>query len=249
MICNNCGKDIPDDARVCPVCGRLTSVVTAYVQPRPTITITPPMQDAPPQPAHPPKPAQPVRPPRPSQPVKKQKPTAARVFVVIFTVAAVLAEMGLIFLWFWPSILVTDAGSADSVTLYSMHALCRASVPYMSYILCGLCTVEALFTLTPLLRKFAERRRRLLIPKLMTILIGACYAIPYLIPGIADDISALVGGGRICHNNPFTTACFWLFVLLCVISELTIRNMRLVYERKLDTLRTQLSACGIPPNA
>lgn len=236
MTCRKCGKEMPAGAAVCPACG---ASVVPEVQPRPTVTVVPPYAQPPVQPA-PPKPV-------PAPPPRKRRPTGARVWVVILSVLSALLELGIIFLWFWPTIRVTDDTSAASVTLLSMHSLCRDAAPYMSYIVPALCAVAALFTLAPLLRRYAEQRRRLWIPKLCTLLIAACYAVPYLVTRLAAAIASLTGGGRISHVNPFTAVCLALIILLWITSELTIRNMRLVLEHRAEDLRAQLLAYDIQP--
>lgn len=238
MTCRKCGKELPAGATVCPACG---APVVPEVAPRPTVTIVPPVSEAPP--AHP---AHPAPAPTPLPP-KKRKPTGARVLTVILTILALLMELALIFLWFWPTIRAVSDYDPSSVTLYSMHTLCREKAVYLSYILVGLCAVAALFTLAPLLPRFADKRKRLLVPKLCTLLIAACYAIPYLVSSIAAAIQSLTGGMTISHSNPFTAVCLALLILLWVISELTIRNMRQVLEHRVEDLRAQLLAYDIPP--
>lgn len=235
MTCRKCGKEVPAGAAVCPACG--TSVVPD-VAPRPTVTVVPPAAEIPP--------VRPVPPPAPVPP-EKRRPTAARIFVILFTVLAIMTELGLAVLWFWPAIPVTDHYGYNSLTLWSMHAMCREAAPYFSYILPVLCAAAALFTLAPLLHKFAEKRKRLPIPKLCTVLIAACYALPYLISPIADSMAAVIGGGTVSHINPFTAACLALFILLYVVSDLTVCNMRLVMEHRIEDLRAQLRSCNIQP--
>ena len=64
---------------------------------------------------------------------------------------------------------------------------------------------------------------------------------------IAAAIQSLTAGMTISHSNPFTTVCLGLLILLWVISELTIRNMRQVLEHRVEDLRAQLLAYDIQP--
>ena len=220
MVCPNCKHEINPLARVCPTCG--TPVAGAGVAP--TVVI--------------PSPAPEALPP-------KRGVTAARVFVIIFCVLALLLNALLACAWFMPAIRVVTRGG--SIRFYSMYQFCRDSAAYLTYIVCGLCFVSAVFCVIPLFRYFAARRCRLLIPKLATLLCAACYAVPYLAASIAQSVTAMVNGGDISHSNPFTGVCLGLFILLCVTSELSIYNRRLVNEHKIADLRAQLTAHGIRP--
>ena len=218
MVCPNCKHELNPQARVCPTCG--TPVPGA-----PTVVITPPMQGSP-------------------SSIRRQGVTAARVFTIIFTILAMAMNGGLIAFWFLESVTVT---APDSVASYSMYEICRDVAPYLTYIVVAACALSIIFCLFPLFKKFADKRIRFIIPKLMAIVCGACYAVPYVGTKLVKAISAAVKGGDVAHNNPFTTICFWLFVLLIVMGELTSRNRYLVQRGRADTLRSQLEAYGIKP--
>lgn len=225
MVCPNCKHELNPQARVCPTCG--TPVVAAPGVP--TVVIAPPIQSG-------------------QTPRKKNKITAARVFVVLFCLVAIAANGALVAFWFLPSIQVTSQTSASSVTLYSMFEICRKPAPYLTYALIAECVVSIVFCMIPLFKKFANKRQMLIIPKLMCLLSAACYATPYLAASMALRVKAAVKGGEVCHSNPFTAICLGLFLLLWLISELTIRNRRLYNERKIKILKEQLTSYGIKPD-
>lgn len=225
MVCPNCKHELNPQARVCPTCG--TPVPGARV---PTVVISPPNQDD----------ALPVK--------KKNKVTAARVFVVLFCLVAMIANGALIAFWFLPSIRATNDASGASITLYSMFEICRGPAPYLTYALIAECIVSIVFCMIPLFKNFANRRQTLIIPKLMCILSAACYATPYVVARIVPQVNAFLKGGQVSHCNPFTAICLVLFLLLWITGELTIRNRRLHYERQIEALKDQLNSYGIKPD-
>ena len=220
MVCPNCKHEVNPQARVCPTCG---TQLTAG--PVPTVVIPPLVQEQ----ALPP----------------KRGVTAARVFVIIFCLVAVALNALMAWAWFLDAVKVTSRGG--SVRTYSMFQLCRDAAPYLTWIVCGLCFVSAVFCVLPLFKRFADRRSRLLIPKLATLLCAVCYAVPHTVASVVENVNALINGGRVCHSNPFTTICLALFILLCVTAELSICNRRLVNEHRVEDLRAQLTAHGIRP--
>lgn len=220
MVCPNCKHEVNPQARVCPTCG--TPLVAGPV---PTVVVPPPVQDQ-------------------ALPAKRGV-TAARVFVIIFCLAAVVLNGLLAWSWFLSAVEVVSKGG--SVRIYSMYQLCHDAAPYLTWIVCGLCFVSAVFCVIPLFKHYANRRSRLLVPKLATLLCAVCYAVPYTVMSIAKTVTALVNGGDISHCNPFTTICLALLILLYVTSELSILNRRLVHEHQLEDLRAQLTAHGIRP--
>ncbi len=226
MVCSNCKHELNPLARVCPTCG--TPVPGALAVP--TVVVAPPSQGG-----------------RP--PVKKDKLTATRVFIVLFCLLAIAANGALIAFWFLPSIQVTSAASASSITLYSMFELCRNAAPYLTYALIAECVVSIIFCMVPLFKKYANRRRPLIIPKLMTLLIAGCYATPYLVSSVYLKVKALLKGGQVAsHCNPFTLICLGLLILLYITGELTIRNRRLYHQRQIKILQDQLTSYGIKPD-
>ena len=228
MVCPNCKHELNPQARVCPTCG--TPVPGA--RPVPTVVVTPPVQGGPAP--------EPLR--------KKNKVTASRVFIVLFCLVAMAANGALIAFWFLPSIRVTNDTASASVTLYSMFDICRGPAPYLTYALIAECIISIVFCMVPLFKKYANRRRMLIIPKLMCILSAACYATPYLVARMVLQVNAFLKGGRVSHCNPFTAICLGLFLLLWLTSELTIHNRRLYHERQIEALRDQLNSYGIKPN-
>ena len=221
MVCSNCKHELNPLARVCPTCGT-------------------------PAPGATPAPAAMVQPPVPEALPPKRGVTAARVFVVIFCVMAVVLNALLAASWFIPAVRVTTRGG--SIRTYSMYQLCQGA-SYLTWTVCALCFLSAVFCVIPLFRHYAARRCRLLIPKLMALLCAGCYAAPYLVVSIAKTVTGLVNGGEIDHSNPFTSICLGLFILLCVTSELSILNRRLVSKHQIEDLRAQLTAHGIRPVA
>ena len=219
MVCPNCKHEVNSLARVCPTCG---AQLTAG--PAPTVVVQPLAQDqAPP----------------------KRGVTAARVFVILFCLASVVLNGLMVWSWFLTAVRVTSRGG--SVRTWSMYRLCQSAAPYLTWIVCGLCLVSAVFCVIPLFKRYADRRSRLIVPKLMTVLCAVCYAVPYTVASIVESVHALINGGQVSHSNPFTTICLVLFILLCVTSELSILNRRKVYERRIEDLRAQLTAHGIRP--
>ena len=219
MVCPNCKHEVNPQARVCPTCG--TPLVAG---PAPTVVIPPPAQEAMPA---------------------KRGVTAARVFVIIFCLAAVVLNALLAWSWFIPAVRVTSRGG--SVRMWSMYRLCQSAAPYLTWIVCGLCFVSAAFCVIPLFKRYAARRSRLLVPKLMTLLCAVCYAVPYTATSVAKTVTTLINGGSVCHCNPFTAICLALFILLCITAELSLLNRRQVYEHRIEDLRAQLTAHGIRP--
>ena len=219
MVCPNCKHEVNSLARVCPTCG--TQLVAGPV---PTVVIPPPAQEALPA---------------------KRGVTAARVFVIIFCLAAVGLNGLLAWSWFLSAVEVVSKGG--SVRTYSMYQLCSSAAPYLTWIVCGLCFVSAVFCVIPLFKHYADRRTRLLAPKLATILCAVCYAVPYTVVSVAKVVTAVINGGDVSHSNPFTTICLALFILLCVTAELSAYNRRLVNEHRIEDLRAQLTAHGIRP--
>lgn len=218
MICPNCKHELNPQARVCPTCG--TPVSGA-----PTVVIAPP--------------------PQAQEPPEKRGVTGPRVFVIIFCLLAAVANGLMAWSWFLPAIRVTAKNGV--VKLYSMYQICYDIAPYMTYILCALCAISFIFCLLPLLPYYANRRSRLFIPKLMCVLSAVCYALPYWAASIAHNVNVLINGGTVSHSNPFTTLCLVLFILLCLASEFTIWNRRLVHEHRIEDLEQQLRSHGIPP--
>lgn len=219
MVCPNCKHEVNPQARVCPTCG-----TPLAAGPAPTVVIQPLAQEAMPA---------------------KRGVTAARVFVIIFCLAAAALNGLLAGSWFVTAVRVTSRGG--SVRVWSMYRLCRDAAPYLTWIVCGLCFVSALFCVIPLFSHYANRRNRLLIPKLAALLCAVCYAVPYTVTSVAKTVTALINGGSVCHGNPFTAVCLALLVLLCVTSELSILNRRKVQEHQIEDLRAQLTAHGIRP--
>lgn len=219
MVCPNCKHEVNPQARVCPTCG--TPLVAG---PAPTVVIAPPAQEAMPA---------------------KRGVTAARVFVIIFCLVAVALNALLAWSWFLDAVKVTSRGG--SVRTWSMYELCQSAAPYLTWIVCGLCFVSAVFCVIPLFKHYAARRCRLLIPKLTTILCAVCYAVPFTVVRIAKTAAAMVNGGDVSHSNPFTTICLALFILLCITAELSLLNRRQVHEHQIEDLRAQLNAHGIRP--
>lgn len=231
MVCPNCKHEINPQARVCPTCG--TPIPGA--PPAPTVVVQPVTNGAPP-----------VSP----APRKKKKVTAARVFAVILLVLAVVMNGALVAFWFWPSITVTGGvaeGSANSVTLISMYDITWRAAPWLTIAVCVLCGLSAIFCIVPLFRGQSIKRKRLIIPKLAAILCALGYAIPYLVSSISYKINALLQGGDVSHNNPFTTICFWLFVAVCIAADLTVHHMDVIQRRQIQDLKDQLTAHGIQP--
>ncbi len=221
MVCPNCKHEVNPLARVCPTCGTpLTSG-----GPAPTVVIPAPVQEQ----ALPP----------------KRGVTAARVFVIIFCLTAMALNAALAWSWFMPALRVVTRGG--STRFYSMYQLCRQDAPYLTYIVCALCFLSAVFCVIPLFKRYANRRCRLLLPKLMAILCAGCYAAPYLVARISKGVTAMINGGKVCHGNPFTAICLGLFLLLCLTAELTSYNRRLVTQHQIEDLRAQLTAHGIRP--
>lgn len=229
MVCPNCNHELNPFARVCPTCG--TPISTTL--PVPTVVIAPPAPGG-------------LRKP-PSKPRKKKKVTAARVFVVIFCLLAVVMNAALVAFWFLPSIRVTDNASPSSVSLYSMYGLTWGIAPYLTVIICVLCAISAAFCMVPLFKKHSVKRKRLIIPKLMTILCAVCYAVPYLVVSLAKKIDALINGGAVSHQNFFTLICLCLFVLLCITAELTALHTSIIRKRQIEDLKAQLTEHGIQP--
>ena len=221
MVCPNCKHELNSQARVCPTCG--TPVPGA-----PTVVVTPPG-------------------PRGAVVPRKKYVSAARVFTVIFCLVAVAAFGAMIAFWFLPAIQVTDNKSPASVTLFSMHALCRNAVPYLTYAIIAFGVVGALFCLLPLFKCFANKRCIMIVPKLMCVFSAVCYAVPYTVAQVARAVTAMTGGGKVQHSNPFTTICFGLLILLYVIGGLTSRNRFLVQRNRIETLEDQLGSYGIRP--
>ncbi len=224
MVCSNCKHELNPLARVCPTCG--TPVPGA-------------------QPAVPGVPTGPMPTPR------KSYVNAWRVFAVIFCVLAILLNGALIAFWFWESIRVTGGvaeGSAASVTFYSMYEICRQTAPFITYIVVAACAISIIALIIPLFRKFANRRRRFLVPKLMAVVCAVCYAVPYTVARIAYSIQAMLDGGKVDHSNPFTTICLALLIVLFIAGELTIRNRHVVQRTQIADLQAQLKAAGIKPN-
>ena len=228
MVCPNCKHELSPYARVCPTCG----TPAPAVQPVPTVVIAPPAQA-----------------PTPTKLPKKKKLTAARVFTVLFCLVAIAAACALVWAWFMPFIAVySDAFDGNSSTGMSMYALCVDNAPYITFVVIGLCAVCIGFCLIPLFKKFSAKRNRLLIPKIATLLCGACYAFPFVWPGIVPDINSKITGWQ-AHVNPFTCICLGLFLLLCITAELTIRHRTVTANREIEYLKAKLAANGIDPEA
>ena len=221
MVCPNCKHELNPQARVCPTCG--TPVPGA-----PTVVVTPPGPKGGPAP-------------------KKKYVSAARVFTIIFCLLAVAMNGALIAFWFLPAIQVTDNTAPASVTLFSMHALCHDAVPYLTYAIIALSVISAIFCILPLLKYFANRRCMMIVPKIATVLCAVCYAIPYTVSRVVHSVMVMTGGGKVQHDNPFTTICFGLIILLYIIGGLTSRNRYLVQRRRIETLEDQLNSYGIHP--
>lgn len=219
MVCPNCKHEVNPQARVCPTCG-----TPLAAGPAPTVVIPPPAQEAMPA---------------------KRGVTAARVFVILFCLAAVVLNGLLAWSWFLDAVRVTSRGG--SIRTYSMYRLCQGAAPYLTWIVCGLCFLSAVFCVIPLFRHYADRRCRLLVPKLTTLLCAGCYAVPFTVVSVAKAAAAIVNGGDISHSNPFTTICLALLVLLYITSELSLLNRRKVNEHRIEDLRAQLTAHGIRP--
>ena len=227
MVCPNCKHELNPLARVCPTCG----------------TPVPGAQPAAPAAAA--APAGPMPAPR------KSYVNAWRVFTVILCLVAIAMNGLLIACWFWEAIRVTGGvadNSAASVTFYSLYEICRKPAPYLTYIVVGACVVSIIALIIPLFKKFANRRRRFFVPKLMAVLCAVCYAVPYFVARIAYSIQAMLDGGKVDHSNPFTTICFGLLIVLFVAGELTIRNRYVVQRTQIEDLQAQLKAAGIKPN-
>ena len=168
-------------------------------------------------------------------------------FAVILSLLAAGISIFLAVLWFLPSVPGTATLDPNSMTLYSLHELCLPFAPWLSIAVALLCAVTAVFCLTPLFPARLGRRRMLLIPKALTVLLGACYAALFLYPTLAEKMSARLGGERLYHGNLYTVGCLVLFAMLCVVSELTVKDMRAVYERRIERLKSQLRDNGIEP--
>ena len=238
MICKNCGKELPEGAQTCPYCGEAVNAAPA-VQPRPTVTvIAPAPQEEPPK--------QPKQQKAP-KPRRSKMPTAARVFTVILSLLAVGLNISLTVLWFLPSIPGTATHDPNSMTLYSLRELCMPFAPWLSITVALLCAVSAIFCLAPLFPALLGRRKALFVPKVLTVLCGACYAVLFVYPTLAEKMAAQLGGERLYHSNLYTVGCLVLFVLLFIISELTIADMRAVYEGQIERLEKQLRDNGIEP--
>ena len=225
MVCPNCKHELNPLARVCPTCGAPVAGAPGV----PVAVVAPAGQAPAP---------------------KKLGVTAARVFTILFCLLAVALNAILIWAWFLPTVAVKSPSATDpnSLTLRSMFELCHHAAPWLTFTLIGLCVLNAVLCLLPLFKRFANRRCRMLLPKLLTLAAAGCYIAPFvrfdIVPGIGRRIIGLEA-----HANLFTGACLALFVLLCVIAGLTSRNRYLVQRRKIEALRGQLSALGVKPDA
>ncbi len=225
MVCPNCKHELNPLARVCPTCGAPVAGATGV----PVAVVAPAGQEPAP---------------------KKLGVTAARVFTILFCLLAVALNAILIWAWFLPTVAVKSPSATDpsSLTLRSMFELCHHAAPWLTFTMIGLCVLNCVFCLLPLFKRFANKRCRMLIPKLLTTAVTGCYAAPFVRTDIVPGISRRIVGPEV-HANLFTGVCLALFVLLCVIAGLTSRNRYLVQHRRVDALREQLTALGVTPDA
>ncbi len=220
MVCSNCKHELNPLARVCPTCG--TPVPGA-----PAVLVQPPASR------------------------NMQKPrkyiSAARVFVVILCILAVALNVALITFWFLPSVGVVDDGSPASVTLFSLHNICRTTAPYLTYAIIAVCVVSALFCILPLFKSFADKRCVMLIPKIMTVFCAVSYVLPFIVYDANSSALKITDSGILSQLNPFAVLCVALFVLLYVIGGLTSRNRFLIQRHRIEMLEDQLTSYGIRP--
>ena len=220
MVCPNCKHELNPLARVCPTCG----TPVAGTPGAPVAVVAPPVQ---------------------SQPAKKPVVTAARVFEVLFCLVAVALNGVLIWAWYLPTVAVKSP-SPDSLNFRSMFELCHRAAPWLTFTLIGLCALSCIFCLIPLFKRFANRRCRLLMPKLLALLTAGCYIVPFVCADVVPGISRRIIGYE-AHINLFTIVCAALFVLLCITAGLSSRNRYLVQRRQIEALRDQLTSLGVRP--
>ena len=221
MVCPNCKHELNPLARVCPTCG----TPVAGTPGAPVAIVAPAGQERTP---------------------KKIGVTAARVFTVLLCLVAVALNALIIWAWYLPTVSVFGGGPA-SLTLKSMFELCHHAAPWLTFTLIGLCVLSCIFCLIPLFKRFANKRCRLLIPKVLAILTAGCYIAPFvcddIVPGIARRIT-----GYQAHINLFAICCAALFLVLCIAAGLSSRNRYLIQQRRIEALQDQLASLGVKPD-
>lgn len=220
MVCPNCKHELNPLARVCPTCG----TPVAGAPGAPTVVIAPAGQDRAP---------------------KKIGVTAARVFTVLFCLLAIALNAIIIWAWYLPTVAVYGGGPS-SLTLKSMFELCHHAAPWLTFTLIGLCVLSCIFCLIPLFKQCANKRCRMLVPKVLAILTAGCYIAPFVREDIVPGISRRITGCE-AHINLFTIACAALFLVLCITAGLSSRNRYLVQKRQVEMLRDQLTSLGVKP--
>ena len=221
MVCPKCNHELNPLARVCPTCGMPIPATLGEA----AVVITPEKLAS-------------------ASVRKKRGPTTARVCTVILCVLAAILSGVVAWLWFVPVIPMVGepVNPGDSATFMSMMGRTYGVMPYLTYGVVALSAICAISCLLVLRKKSAGKRRRLLIPKLAVIAIGAAYVLSFLWVNVFDIRIA----GLQSHLNPFTIAVVALFVLLCIAAELTIANRRKLQDWEIEDLKDRFTALGIP---